>query len=286
MRPLSTSPSLILLITALSIDATSASPALWTRLRHTVEQWLPQSPLQPNTKNSDATPGSLVTVHMPAVTATTIHATTTTALPLPDPWPIYYPEEEEEEDTDAPADSNQEAQGTNSGHSKRQCANSGLDNSGCNNSGNGNQGDNNSGNYNCGNGNSGNYNSGDGQAGNGGSGACGSVVVGQSVAYVYPAPSTVVVQVAPVTQLVTVQYPQVYTTYMVYVQPPATTVVVQQPQTIAIAAAESYAPRGCAYWEALGYRCSPANGWRGLRAQAAVGMAAVSVFWGILMVIW
>ncbi|KAK6360011.1 hypothetical protein TWF696_001132 [Orbilia brochopaga] len=280
MRPLSTRSSLLLFV-ALSVDTASASPALWTRLRHSVEHWLPQSPLngQPDTETSDATPGSHVTVNLPAATATTVHATTTTPLPLPEPWPIYYPEEQD-------TDSDDQDQDQDSDLSKRQCANSGLDNSGCNNSGNGNTGDNNSGNYNCGNGNSGNYNSGDGQSGNGGNGACGSVVVGQSVAYVYPAPSTVVVQVAPVTQLVTVQAPQVYTTYVVYMQPPATTVIVQQPQTIAIAASESYAPRGCAYWEALGYRCSPANGWRGMRSQAAVGMAAVSVFWGVLMVLW
>ncbi|KAF3902193.1 hypothetical protein ABW21_db0207720 [Orbilia brochopaga] len=248
MRPLSTHSSLLLLVT-LSIDAASASPALWTHLMHSVERWLPQSPLnsQPNIKSSEATPGSLVTEEDEA--------------------------DSEEQDEDAEL-------------SKRQCSNSGLDNSGCNNSGNGNSGDNNSGNYNCGNGNSGNYNSGDGSAGNGGSGACGSVVVGQSVAYVYPAPSTVVVQGVPVTQVVTVQAPQVYTTYVVYMQPAATTVIYQQPQTVAIAAAESYAPRGCAYWVALGYRCSPANGWREMRAQAVVGMAVASVFWGLLLMLW
>ncbi|EWC48029.1 hypothetical protein DRE_02608 [Drechslerella stenobrocha 248] len=286
----------LLLHLALTAHSASASPApLWNRLQHTLErftpssvlQWLPQSPLYQDTdrETSNAEPRKHVTIHRPAATAT-IHATTTTPLPLPPPWTIYYPEEQEGEEGEANGAA-QNTDGNRNGDSdgdselsKRQCYNSGVGNTGCDNSGNGNSGNGNSGNYNCGNGNSGNYNSGDGQSNNGGSGACGNVVISQSVAYVYPAPSTVVVAVAPVTEVVVVQYPQVYTTYVVYVQPPATTVVYQQPQTIAIAASESYAPRGCAYWEALGYRCSPGNGWRGMRGDAAVGMLVASAFWG------
>ncbi|KAK6526539.1 hypothetical protein TWF694_005122 [Orbilia ellipsospora] len=283
-----TSPSLLLLL--LTTTTTTASPApVWDRILNSLSHFSPslfppQLPLSPpspphtdDTNNNDHNdnnndnkllPGSLRTTHLPAFT-TTIYAKTATPLPLPAPWDIFYPEEEEDPESDL---------------SKRQCTNSGVQNSGCDNSGNYNTGNGNSGNYNCGNGNSGNYNGGNGQSGNGGSGSCGNVVISQSVAYVYPAPSTVVVQVAPVTQIVTVAAPVVYTTYVVYQQPPATTVVYQPAQVVPIVQQETYAPRGCAYWEALGYRCSAASGIRSNLATKGM-IAAGVVFWGSWLVL-
>ncbi|KAF3912452.1 hypothetical protein ABW20_dc0103563 [Dactylellina cionopaga] len=268
-----------LLLLALTFHCVTATPApVWDRIINALEQYAPpswlsnsQSPIQapPPSEPQDLKPGSLVTTHLPAVTRT-IYATTYTPLPLPIPWTIDYPEDEDEEE---------------SPHKKRQCTNSGTGNSGCDNSGVGNSGSGNSGNYNCGNGNSGNYNNGDGNSNNGGNGACGNVVISQSVAYVYPAPSTVVVQVAPVTQVVTVQAPVVYTTYVVYQQPPATTIVYQQPQVIPIVAQETYAPRGCAYWQALGYSCSAGVGLESLRGSWRVASVVGGVFWGVWMVV-
>ncbi|EPS38883.1 hypothetical protein H072_7390 [Dactylellina haptotyla CBS 200.50] len=268
-----TSRSTLLLFLAAS--SANASPApIWDRILTTFERispsWLssPQSPLPPSDLSPQ--PGTLVTTHLPAQT-TTIYATTHTPLPLPPAWTVNYPEEEEDDDEEA--------------LKKRQCYNSGLDNNGCYNSGNGNTGNGNSGNYNCGNGNSGNYNNNNGQSGNGGTGQCGNVVISQSAAYVYPAPSTVVVQVAPVTQVITVQAPVVYTTYVVYAQPPATTVIYQQPQVVPIVAQETYAPRGCAYWEALGYRCSAGVGMESLRGSWRLMAVVGGLFWGVWIVV-
>ncbi|KAK6517549.1 hypothetical protein TWF281_004199 [Arthrobotrys megalospora] len=272
-------PSKILLL-SLSITSTSATPSpIWNRLLTTLSDytnWLPssshQSPLaqssegNQNQPQNPPEPGTLVTTHLPAIT-TTIYAKTSTPLPLPPAWDVHYPEEDEDEE------------GEEGELKKRQCTNSGVENSGCNNSGSYNSGNGNSGNYNCGNGNSGNYNSGDGQSGNGGDGQCGNVVISQSVAYVYPAPSTVIVQVAPITSVVTIYQPQVYTTWVVYQQPPATTVVYQEPQVVRIVAQETYAPRGCAYWESLGYRCSPGNRVEVLKGVYVVGAV---LFWGVV----
>ncbi|KAF3932451.1 hypothetical protein ABW19_dt0202200 [Dactylella cylindrospora] len=272
-----------LLLLALAIQSTSATPApIWNRILSSLEHiapnsWLhPQSPSQSPLDSSDpngASPGTIVTTHLPAQT-TTIHATTYTPLPLPPPWSIRYPEDFDDDDDDDDEESLK----------KRQCTNSGVGNDGCNNSGNYNcgnynSGNNNNGDYNSGNNNVGDYNSGNGnngnyQSGNGGSGGgvCGNVVISQSQAWVYPAPSTVV-------------YPQVYTSYVVYAQQPATTVIYQQPQVVPIVAQETYAPRGCAYWEALGYQCSSGRGWDGMRSGMGIWMAVGGVFWGVWMVV-
>ncbi|KAK6338510.1 hypothetical protein TWF730_002573 [Orbilia blumenaviensis] len=270
-----------LLLLSLSISSATASPSpIWNRLITSLSHytnWVDstnnaQSPLDlaPVSSNGEEAgqpqPGTLVTTHLPAVT-TTIYAKTSTPLPLPPAWDVHYPEEDEDDDDESELKKRQE------------CTNSGIQNSGCGNSGNYNTGNGNSGNYNCGNGNSGNYNGGDGQSGNGGDGACGNVVISQSVAYVYPAPSTVVVQVAPITSVVTLYQPQVYTTWVVYQQPPATTVIYQEPQVVRIVAQETYAPRGCAYWESLGYRCSA-----GGRVEVHKSLYIVGgvLFWGLV----
>jgi hypothetical protein len=135
-------------------------------------------------------------------------------------------------------------------------------------------------------GNSGNYVTGNGQSGNGngGGGGCGNVVISQSAAYVYPAPSTVVVNAAPVTSVVVVQYPQVYTSYVVYQAPPCTSVIYQQPQVVPLVTQETQYPRGCAYWESLGYRCSPAGAVTGeMRALFWSWMVAGAAFWTVVV---
>ncbi|KAF3099050.1 hypothetical protein TWF594_008479 [Orbilia oligospora] len=268
-----------LLLLSLSISTATASPSpIWNRLLTSISHYTnwadnSQSPFSPSEESVQPQPGTLVTTHLPAVT-TTIYAKTSTPLPLPPAWDVHYPEEDEVEEGSEESDLEK----------RQDCTNSGIQNSGCGNSGNYNTGNGNSGNYNCGNGNSGNYNSGDGSAGNGGDGQCGNVVISQSVAYVYPAPSTVVVQVAPITSVVTIYQPQVYTTWVVYQQPPATTVIYQEPQVVRIVAQETYAPRGCAYWESLGYRCSA-----GGRVEINKGIYVIggALFWmlvGLFMI--